>query len=48
MKDPVQTTIEGYSNSAEHYKALRSDLARDEENREYFLEHVPGEKVLDI
>ena len=48
MKDPVQTTIEGYSNSAEHYKALRSDLARDEENREYFLEHVPGKKVLDI
>ena len=48
MKDPVQTTIQWYSNSAEHYKMLRSDLKRDEENREYFLEHVPGKKILDI
>ena len=48
MKDPVQTTIEGYSNSAEVYKSIRSDLIRDEENRTYFLANVPGDKILDI
>lgn len=48
MKDPVKITIEWYSNSAEHYKRLRSDLTRDEENRTYFLEHLSGKKILDI
>ncbi len=48
MKDPIKTTIAWYSNSAEQYKSLRSDLIRDEENRTYFLEHLSWKKILDI
>ena len=47
-KDPVKTTIAWYSNSFETYQSMRSDLSRDQENREYFLEHIPGKKILDI
>jgi len=48
MKDPIKITIAWYSNSAEQYKILRSDLIRDEENRTYFLEHLSWKKILDI
>lgn len=47
-KDPITTTIAWYSNSFETYKTMRSDLSRDQENREYFLKHIPGKKILDI
>ncbi|MCX6824348.1 MAG: class I SAM-dependent methyltransferase [candidate division SR1 bacterium] len=48
IKDPVQVTIAGYSDTVKSYKAGRSDLSRDEENRKYFLEYLKGKKILDI
>jgi SAM-dependent methyltransferase len=47
-KDPVKATIEWYSHSTDAYRNARSSLERDKENREYFLEHIPGKKILDI
>ena len=47
-KDPVKITIDWYSHTVESYKAGRSDLSRDEDNRKYFLAHIKWKKILDI
>lgn len=47
-KDPVQVTIAWYRNTAESYKAGRSDLSRDEDNRKYFLNQLKWKKILDV
>lgn len=48
MKNPIKTTIAWYSETVDSYKAGRSDLSRDEENRRYFLEHLKWKKILDV
>ena len=48
LENPIKVTIEWYTKSADIYKKLRSDTERDEVSRSYFLQHIPGKKILDI
>ncbi len=47
-KDPVKTTIQGYRNSAEAYKSMRSKHGSELPALIYFVNNIKGKKVLDI